>query len=40
MSAAFVCEAERLGIKDEGDVVVIVDDVREEILKERYADNN
>ncbi|MDR1020424.1 MAG: AbrB/MazE/SpoVT family DNA-binding domain-containing protein [Synergistaceae bacterium] len=40
MRAAFAGEAERLGIKDEGDVVAIVDDVREEMWKERCADNN
>jgi AbrB family looped-hinge helix DNA binding protein len=40
MRAAFVGEAERLGIKDEKDVVAIVDEVREEMWEERYADHN
>jgi hypothetical protein len=37
MRTAFAGEAERLGIKDERDVVAIVDEVREEMRKERYA---
>jgi hypothetical protein len=40
MRAAFAGEAARLGIKDERDVVAIVDEVREEMWKERYADRN
>lgn len=39
MRAAFTGEAERLGLKDERDVVALVDEVREEMWKERYADN-
>jgi len=40
MRAAFAGEAERLGLKDERDVVALVDEVREEMWKERYADND
>ncbi|MDR2604753.1 MAG: AbrB/MazE/SpoVT family DNA-binding domain-containing protein [Desulfovibrio sp.] len=40
MRAAFAGEADRLGIKDERDVVAVVDEVREEIWKERYANHN
>ena len=40
MRAAFVGEAERLGLKDERDVVALVDEVREEMWKEQYADND
>jgi AbrB family looped-hinge helix DNA binding protein len=40
MRAAFEGEAERLGIKDEQDVVAIVDEVREEMWKERYENND
>ncbi|MDR1542341.1 MAG: AbrB/MazE/SpoVT family DNA-binding domain-containing protein [Clostridiales bacterium] len=36
MRAAFAGEADRLGIKGEGDVAAIADEVREE----RYADHN
>ena len=40
MRAAFTGEAERLGITNEQDVVMLVDEVREEMWKERYADND
>ena len=40
MRAAFAGEAERLGLTDEQDVVVLVDEVRGEMWKERYADND
>jgi uracil-DNA glycosylase len=40
MRTAFVGEAERLGLKDERDVVALVDEVREEMWKERYAGND
>ena len=38
--AAFAGEAERLGLRDEQDVVELVDEVREEMWEERYADND
>ena len=37
MQAAFAGEAERLGLKDERDIVLLVDEVREEMWKDRYA---
>jgi len=37
---AFAGEAERLGIMNEDDVVTLVDEVREEIWKERYESND
>jgi AbrB family looped-hinge helix DNA binding protein len=40
MRTAFAGEAERLGIKNERDVVALVDEVREDIWKERYANND
>ena len=40
MRVAFAGEAERLGLKDESDVVALVDEVREEMWRERYADND
>jgi AbrB family looped-hinge helix DNA binding protein len=40
MRAAFAGEAERLGLKDEQDVVTLVDEVRGEMWKERYANND
>ena len=40
MRAAFAGEADRLGLKDVDDVVALVDEVREEMWKERYADND
>ena len=40
MRAAFAGEAERLGLASEQDVVALVDGVREEMWKERYADND
>ena len=39
MRTAFAGEAERLGLKDERDVVALVDEVREGMWKERYAGN-
>jgi bifunctional DNA-binding transcriptional regulator/antitoxin component of YhaV-PrlF toxin-antitoxin module len=38
--AAFVGEAERLGLKDEQDVVELVDEVRREMWEERLANND
>jgi len=35
----FTGEAERLGLKDEQDVVALVDEVRRELWEERYADH-
>jgi AbrB family looped-hinge helix DNA binding protein len=40
MQKAFEGEAERLGIKDEQDVVKMVDEVRQEMWDDRYADND
>ncbi|MDR0861857.1 MAG: AbrB/MazE/SpoVT family DNA-binding domain-containing protein [Oscillospiraceae bacterium] len=40
MRAAFAGEAERLGLKTEEDVVALVDEVRDEMWKERYAGND
>ena len=40
MQAAFAGEAERLGINSEQDVVALVNEVREEMWKERNADND
>jgi AbrB family looped-hinge helix DNA binding protein len=40
MRKAFAGEAERLGLKDESDVVAIVDEVRAEMWQERYEDND
>jgi AbrB family looped-hinge helix DNA binding protein len=40
MRTAFAGEAERLGLKDEEDVVALVDEVREQMWRERYADND
>ena len=37
---AFEGEAERLGLKNEQDVVDLVDEIREETWKKRYADND
>jgi len=37
---AFEGEAERLGLKDEQDIVTLVDEVRKEMWQERYADND
>jgi AbrB family looped-hinge helix DNA binding protein len=39
MREAFAGEAERLGLKDERDVVALVDEVRGEMWEERYANN-
>jgi len=39
MRTAFAGEAEKFGLKDEKDVVALVDEVREEMWKERYAGN-
>jgi AbrB family looped-hinge helix DNA binding protein len=40
MRTAFSGEAERLGLTSEQDVVALVDEVREGMWKERYADND
>ena len=40
MRAAFAGEADRLGLKDESDVVALVDEIREEMWKELYADSD
>lgn len=40
MQKAFEGEAERLGIKNEEDVVALVDEVREKLWKERHANND
>jgi len=40
MRTAFAGEAERLGLTSEQDVVTLVDEVREEMWKERNADND
>jgi len=40
MRKAFAGEAERLGLKSEQDIVALVDEVREEMWEERYADND
>lgn len=40
MQKAFEGEAERLGLKDEQDVVDMVDEVRQEMWDKRYADND
>ena len=40
MRNVFAGEAERLGITSEQDVVMFVDEVREEMWKERYADSD
>ena len=40
MQKAFAGEAERLGLKNEQDVVALVDEVREGMWKERYADHD
>jgi len=40
MRQAFSGEAERLGLKDEQDVVALVDEVRKEMWEERYANND
>ncbi|MCL2088857.1 MAG: AbrB/MazE/SpoVT family DNA-binding domain-containing protein [Oscillospiraceae bacterium] len=37
---AFSGEAERLGIKDEKDVISIVDEIRKKMWEERYEDND
>ena len=37
LRAGFAGEAERLGVKNENDIVALVDDVREQMWKERYA---
>jgi AbrB family looped-hinge helix DNA binding protein len=38
--SAFAGEAERLGLKDEQEIVALVDGVREEMWQERHADND
>ena len=40
MQEAFEGEAERLGLKDEQDVVDLVDEVRQEMWDKRYANND
>jgi AbrB family looped-hinge helix DNA binding protein len=40
MRAAFAGEAERLGLKNEQDIVELVDEVRAEMWEERYASRN
>ena len=40
MRSAFSAEAEQVGIKDEQDVLNLVDEVREEIWKKRYENND
>jgi len=40
MRAAFAGEAERLGLKDEQDVVALVNEVRREMWEERYANHD
>ena len=40
MQKAFEGEAERLNLKDEQDVVNMVDEVRQEMWVKRYADND
>ena len=40
MQKAFEGEAEKLGLKDEQDVVNMVDEVRQEMWDKRYADND
>jgi len=40
LRGAFAGEAERLGLKDEQDVVAMVDEVRAEMWEERYASND
>lgn len=40
MQKAFEGEAERLGLKDEQDVVNMVDEVRQEMWDKRYAGND
>jgi AbrB family looped-hinge helix DNA binding protein len=37
---AFEGEAERLGLKNEQDVIKVVDEVRKELWEKRYADND
>jgi AbrB family looped-hinge helix DNA binding protein len=40
MREAFVGEAERLGLTNEQDIVALVDEVREDMWRERYANND
>jgi len=40
LQAGFQGEAARLGLENEQDVVRLVDEVREQMWKERYADND
>jgi len=40
MRKAFAREADRLGLKDDQDVVELVDEVREEMWEKRNADND
>ena len=40
MQAAFTGEAQRLDLHDEGDVVALVDEIRQEMWDERNADHD
>lgn len=40
MREAFKGEAERLGLKDEKDIIALVDEVRKDLWEERYANND
>lgn len=40
MQKTFEGEAEKLGLKDERDVVDLVDEVRKEMWDKRYEDND
>jgi len=40
MRKAFAGEAENLGLKNEQDIVALVDEVRKEMWEEHYADND
>ena len=40
IAKAFAGEGERLGLKSEQDIVALVDEVREEMWEEHYADND
>jgi len=40
MRRAFAGEAERLGLKDDQDVVALVDEVRKGMWEEHYTDND
>jgi len=40
MRSAFFGEAERLGLRTEQDIVALIDEIREEVWKERNEDND